>query len=333
MKKTLALLLAAVLSISLAACGGSESTDRGHQSVETNSKPQTVESSTPKEDSSTESSAKESETESSEEESVFEEESQVEESQTPEYIQKWIDRMAGTWFAGDETGLVCETFSVSEDAKITINGETYSVKITTQESWEWASLDLYAEDGTMTYEMRIDLEDDDRLEMSFIYQDNNGPYYREDQYDVIEITAENWLDYFEFGEYISTGTNAFGEYDGMGVYRHVCVKEAYKNVVPELSNGAVEYSYQWVEKEIIIHPEEQSYTLGADTGSSDEDTQISSFSAIAVAREGDAVVHSFGFEYGGFFLAVENDSTVDYPVFGEMLRIVGTLYLYNGNGT
>ncbi|MBQ4101564.1 MAG: hypothetical protein IJC85_01615 [Oscillospiraceae bacterium] len=254
----------------------------------------------------------------------------------PDYIRRWYDRLEGNWFAVDKEGLVCSEYVINGDGKITINNETYTMKLTTQESWEWASIDVLKEDGTKAYDMRIDLRNGGLVEMSFIYQDKNGDYYREDQVEAVELTKDNWLNYFELGEFVGIGFNAFNEYERMFVQPQYRLKEAYLNkLVPEISSGAVECSVKYETRNIEMIPSEKKYIWGDFVKESTPYTyKVTERLAQITAEEKDGkYINGFGFVYASFGLY---DLEEDYvgqdqcPTLEEVHRIAGTLYFYTG---
>ena len=66
----------------------------------------------------------------------------------------------------------------------------------------------------------------------------------EPQYTTVELTLDNWQEYFEFVEYVEWNKNAFGEiesFSGAGLVFQL--KEAYQSSLASMSNGAVEWQY------------------------------------------------------------------------------------------
>ncbi len=333
MKKLVAFLLIAVFCLALCACGKTEEIPSENGETQ---KSEVVSSETQKSEAVSEKVSQTVNGGGSEtsEQASFEEASSA--PAVPDYIQRWYDRLEGNWFAVDKEGLVCSEYVIDGEGKITINNETYTMKLTTMESWEWASIDVLKEDGTKAYDMRIDLRDGGLVEMSFIYQDKNGDYYREDQVETVELTKDNWLNYFEPGEYVGIGFNAFNEYERMFVQPQYRLKEAYLNkLVPEISSGAIECSVKYSERNIEMIPSEKKYIWGEFVTQSTPYTyKVTERLAQITTEEKDGkYINGFGFVYASFGLYDLEEDFVGqdrYPTLEEVHRITGTLYFYTG---
>lgn len=333
MKKLVAFLLIAVFCLALCACGKTE--EISSENGETQ-KSEVVNSETQKSEAMSENISQTGNGGGSETSEQTSKEEASSAPAVPDYIQRWYGRLEGNWFAVDKEGLVCSEYVIDGDGKITINNETYTMKLTTLESWEWASIDVLKEDGTKAYDMRIDLRNGGLVEMSFIYQDKNGDYYREDQVEAVELTKDNWLNYFEPGEYVGIGFNAFNEYERMFVHSQYRLKEAYLNkLVPEISSGAIECSVKYSERNIEMIPSEKKYIWGEFVTQSTPYTyKVTERLAQITTEEKDGkYINGFGFVYASFGLYDLEEDFVGqdrYPTLEEVHRITGTLYFYTG---
>lgn len=61
--------------------------------------------------------------------------------------------------------------------------------------------------------------------------DNTEPENTEPQYETVEITIDNWQEYFEIIPYVEVDTNAFDEYDDVNPYYTFALKETFRGHV------------------------------------------------------------------------------------------------------
>lgn len=245
------------------------------------------------------------------------------EEEVPSLYQRWINRMTGTWFTTADKEMPFETYTINNDGTMVINGESYSIGMTTQETWKWAKLSICQGD-TEVYSMRVDLEDDGQLSMSFS-PSIGVKYFRNDQYDVVSITADNWLDYYEFYWEYKPNVNGFDEVESAQCWFGFRLKAEYASLVQtECGSVSVELSFSRGTQYGTFSSDKKTFTPdgayqkweGADC------TEIYDMSGASIMNGKSYAIATAHFE--------ENSCGPLYPSNEQVLRATGTLYLYNG---
>lgn len=149
-------------------------------------------------------------------------------------------------------------------------------------------------------------------------------FFRSANLTAIELTVDNWQDYFEPYEHISITKNSFGEITGIDVSRYMVVKEAYGFVVADLSKVAVEYTYSDVRQKVTADPNAGTYTLGeiVDTYGPYGPTTSSMY-----GRHSDDGVHRYGMSCGSFYIGKFPEDEVSVRTDLTMTRLMGTIYV------
>lgn len=91
--------------------------------------------------------------------------------------------------------------------------------------------------------------------------DNTEPENTEPQYATVEITLDNWQDYFEFCEYTVFLDNAFGEFDCFYICWSLAAKDGL--IVDENNSDiAIEYTYTTERKPYTVDYENKTIDFG-----------------------------------------------------------------------
>ena len=170
--------------------------------------------------------------------------------------------LCGTWLlTREKEGMPLEVV-LKEDHTCTLDGVSYTWSMETQNGWNF---DIYILDGgTTIHSGRILTVYAGEWEMSL----DNVRYANPKFYDIVEITAENWLDYFETVPSWTWIENAFGETEEMGWYGfRFKLKEQYyptlSRVVYDgnlISKNAMEIAFS-VDKQLCdVDLENQTFT-------------------------------------------------------------------------
>ncbi len=125
------------------------------------------------------------------------------------------------------------------------------------------------------------------LEMD-AFDNNSIDLYKPSYYEVIDITMDNWQDYFEVENSMSFDENEFGEHtfsdistyfvlkdEYRGRFSHSLFCESYEEKVIE--RGAVEFSYEYGKKNITFDPAEKTCSFDGEFVSEGEGTNITGF--------------------------------------------------------
>lgn len=107
-----------------------------------------------------------------------------------------------------------------------------------------------------------------------------GEYRNLTFYDAIEITTENWDDYFEIVDEGKFGENAFGEVESFNYYQYLTLKEEYMDKFSSsLSELAMELDFTYGQKGCEVDLPNKKYTLldSYEVDSYDHDSSIYTF--------------------------------------------------------
>lgn len=172
--------------------------------------------------------------------------------------------ICGTWLlTREKEGMPLEVV-LQEDYTCTLDGVRYTWSMETQNGWNF---DIYILDGGTTLHTGT-------LLVASVYAGEsqlslgNANYVNPKFYDIVEITAENWLDYFEVVPSWSWVENAFGETEEMGWYgfRFKLKEEYYPQLSRVANNGdlisrnAMEIAFS-VDKQLCdVDLENQTFT-------------------------------------------------------------------------
>lgn len=263
MRETIALLLAALLCLSLAACGNNTRNDV-NTTVETERQESTI----------------------------------LPPAQKDLMLPIWQDRTFGTWspFFGSEL-----TVRIQEDETCEINGIVYT--------WE------YADDGDTWLRLHVMDQDIQKYSISICHEDGFGTYMRvvdpdgtdvfdgfgdrgllrrTDGFTTVELTADNFWDFYEIRKTPSRDVNGFNEVTNFRERVEVALKEEYINpfLDPDLNcvtieilvdMGNVSFRYDSSSESFVIdeetfqvrHPDDPlQVTLGQGLGSDTYDLYL-----------------------------------------------------------
>lgn len=159
------------------------------------------------------------------------------------------------------------------------------------------------------------------------YGTNGGydTYYNMTDIEAVEITLDNWADYFGELERITTTKDAFGDVTAMNIYNYVALKEECGYGIGLISDVIVEYSCVKEERAITVDVENLTYQWGETVRT----TPAATFTfAMGNQRFEEVEEEHYGFlPYISYTLVdkfPEDRATAFTSV--EILRITGTLY-------
>ena len=256
---------------------------------------------------------------------------------TPETTDPAIEAFkaatVGTWIPSawdaHEDGAV--SFEITADGKLVMGDETYPLEV----EYEYAdSVDYKINDGdTKLYSFDIYLEDDGVYSASLSryledegYYESIGTYYLESQYIKVELTADNFSDYFEESEeYVVLNENSFGETTSFWVNRDMVLKSEYSKVNTELSSVALEYSYVTNYYTYTANIENTTYEFGDAV----EGYEASEGSSVVTFDDYNGENNDeYGFEFDSYYISDSEGTEWVNSDFG-IVRIQGTIYIFN----
>ena len=83
----------------------------------------------------------------------------------------------------------------------------------------------------------------------------------EPKLEIVELTLDNWQEYFEFVDNPNFQKDAFGEVEGFTVGISLQLKEEYQQRSASIENGAIEYQMQYAVIGCELNKEAETYKL------------------------------------------------------------------------
>ena len=154
------------------------------------------------------------------------------------------------------------------------------------------------------------------------------PSETEPQPVTVEITMDNWQEYFELREYVEIKKNGFGEFEKVSVYYALVNKDG---MSPEcdLSDVTMEFSYTKKYVSMSVDLENGTITYGADRG---KDPYWDYTGVTTMQSAGNYIGEYYMNRYGQFVASSWTDepSEDQFSVLDtfEILRIAGTFVYY-----
>ena len=251
---------------------------------------------------------------------------------TPEQIT-WQTNAVGTWTPNENAVKDGHTgFTVSADGTCTVDGKNYTWTIGNA-SKTGARIDVW--DGQkMAYELHISVNENYGYKQASMnmYMDENsiqsamGTYYRNEDYTVVEITNDNWQEYFAVKEVIKLGENSFGEVDEFWGYTYFCLKDSCGTVNGVLSSVAMEHSSVSTCQDITVNLTDKTYVpVGRvrNTAESNGDRELDYSTDCNGERYYGSTIASFC----AYDVNKNLTCTVWRPMDLQIRRVLGTLYI------
>ena len=174
--------------------------------------------------------------------------------------------VVGQWVLSESCEGVPGEITFREDKRCIIDGAEFA--------WEYSftngnSFGIDVLDGDrVKYELSVPHYNSLEQVMLLYTEDDRGVYINPAHYDIIEITPENWLDYFEIISYSVWTEDAFGDVEKMGGYYYfISLKEEYARLLSSavaggdlLTKNAIEVSYNYGLQKCDIQLQEKTYT-------------------------------------------------------------------------
>lgn len=194
----------------------------------------------------------------------------------------WSERIPGEYRAPS----LDTSFVLNDNGTCTIEGGNYTWKLADHDE-SYANLDVF--DGkTAVYQVRLYpyvSEGEQSLSLgtsSTLNEENsfimgildivdeygnpnsvNAQFFNMEDFYVIELTPDNWLDYFEFVEECNFYYSDSGEAESVYFLTYYQLKEEYRNVFRYLSRGVnVHYKRVFFDRMITVDAENKTYQWG-----------------------------------------------------------------------
>ena len=184
-------------------------------------------------------------------------------TQTEEYR---TELLLGQWIPGYPSEGFPQELFFREDKTCTIDGIAYTWEFTYDNGHNFG-LEVYEAD-TPVYKISMFGGEKEYVVEIFDESDTRCAYINPAHYDIIEITPDNWLDYFEIEQGYDWSENAFGEVNALYTSNYwVCLKEEYIDRLSDtvtqgevLSKNAMEISFSYGYQECQIDVQAQTCT-------------------------------------------------------------------------
>ena len=259
----------------------------------------------------------------------------VEAEITPE-VEMWLERAPGEYMGYNYDEEAPENFVLNADKTCTIWGGDYTWDF--QKNWdgsEYYCYDtytyVYVFDGeTKVYEISLNLQEEDYI-TAYLYtvdeegytDSTDGYFFNMADLQVIELTIDNWQDYFEYVEDGEVTYDSFGDPDGAQIDTYYLLKEEYGYVLTNLSSVAIEYVEQNVRQMITIDVEELTYEWGEVTYTYDpSDPYVTEMYSQYLSDE----TYRYGTNVSYTYIDEFPEDEVYQDINFEMTRLQGTIY-------
>ncbi len=205
----------------------------------------------------------------------------IQEGKTEEEKESNLPMLYGEWTLTStyETEKQIEKVSFNEDGTCKIGEE--SLKWRMRDEYETTvNIDI-SEGENVNYRASLNVGGKEPvLDMNLVKEDGNGVgignYRNLALYEEIEITKENWDQYFELVEEGKFSDNAFGEFESFTYYQYLSLKSEYVDrISSSLSKLAMELDFTYGNKGCKLDKANKSYTLTDSYDVSDYDYESS----------------------------------------------------------
>lgn len=150
-------------------------------------------------------------------------------------------------------------------------------------------------------------------------------YYATSNLSVLEITIDNWQEYFEVTEIVNMDYDAFGDPYRYYVSTFLRLKDEFGYAINDISHVAVEYSYYRTSKKVFIDYETKEYTL-EDLNVTTEKYYHTNVYETQDWYMGDEI--RYGIEVVDFYLDCAPEQTASsWEVFDGVKRMQGYIYV------
>ena len=251
-----------------------------------------------------------------------------------------IKFLYGSWeYAGSNTEIETYDIQFKDNGKCIVNGKEYLWNITT-ETDTMLYLEIL-EGASKAYAFQLSYDETTEFYYSYFSvfnkdEDNynNKGYYRNlDHYEIVELTTDNWLDYFEFYETTEFIKDSFGETTSCTYAAYYRLKEEYVTRLNYNYNNspiAYEFKYENGKMDVIYSLEDETFELGEFEirDSNPEGTSKSTMSSIHNPKG----EYWYGFTVMNISPTVTVDRTYlnNYRNNIEMIRLQGNLMFWKG---
>lgn len=239
-------------------------------------------------------------------------------------FQKMI---CGNWMAEVDKEDALD-FVLYEDSTCDIAGEKLKWEVTYAKD-NYGNVEILRGE-TPIYKMSIHYRDEGCYRATMETCGNEGTisfpigvyYYHMNNITPIEITLDNWNNYFEIEETMKIRKNEFDEVSRVDIFQYLVLKEEFGHVVDDLSDIAVEYKVKYINANFMFNVEEKTYSYTLHN----ELNVKSLINGMGINVIND--VRKYGCEIASFWTdEFSKESIVVVDEFQDVVRIQGTIYV------
>lgn len=253
-----------------------------------------------------------------------------EEAESDEEKESLLPNLYGEWIVSSNYGNedAFEKISFDEDGTCTIGDSSFRWRLNNEYE---NSFDVkISKDETIKYNVSISLSGKEpSLSLSEVLDDDSrksiAEYKNLGLYEVIEITAENWDEYFEITEKGNFNKDAFGDFSSFYLSQYISLKEEYVDrVSTNLSDVVMELDFTYGKKGCQVDGANETYTLTDSYEVSEYDYDSSAYKLTYGSIDEEeyyrATIMSGSWNK-------ENGYIDNYRTEPQVLRVQGSLYL------
>lgn len=224
-----------------------------------------------------------------------------------------------------------KTMEFKDDYTVLCDGKEYLWEVTYEDtSNELDYIEVKILDGASEYLRFTFNREDYKINLGQYvdgsYQWNSVNFFHISEYEKVEITVDNFFDYFEIYEYVNWSKNSFDEVTSMSVSRAFTLKDEYYSRVPRIYNEvAIEYKYKTSNRNITVDWNNQTYSFGDITKTNDYEYDHTTEMYHTTYNE----VEKYGIGFNSIHYSIDssNDYITGYINDFEFTRIKGAIYL------
>lgn len=240
--------------------------------------------------------------------------------------------LVGTWLPDHyaQEKETAEVLKFNEDGTVEMLGATYTWKVRSASAKDSASIAFY--DGETCFNTaKYYLKEGVRNDLVFEYVQGSREqyklehlgYHKESDYQVIEITMDNYEDYFETVECVSVTEDSFGDATKITIRRGLAFNEEHGKVNHTISQGAFEFACHTQSRyEVTADKATAEYTFGEKVYDGNPHTNIEDCQKLGVLDDHYGILFTYG------IISEFPTDTVYIDDEIEVTRVIGTLYVY-----
>ena len=254
-----------------------------------------------------------------------------EENKKEEQKESQIAILYGEWTLNSNYGNedAFETVSFNKDGSCKIGKDTLKWRMTDEQD-TYINVDV-TEGETKAYRVGLSLGNKEITLSLSQYEGEDGmtksvgEYRNLDFYEAIEITTENWDEYFEITDEGKFSENAFGEVEGFNYYQYLSLKEEYIDKFSNsLSKLVMELDFTYGKKGCEVDLPNKKYTLldSYEVDTYDRDSSDYTFNYSNHENE-----EYYRTTLMSSYFNKDNGYLSDFKTAMEVIRVKGTIYL------